>query len=124
MKPLLLATFGLLLGTSTAMAHMLDGRWAFFAEACTAEYTDATFTVNIADGEIRYWESGCNLGQITTIGEWDEVWRSALTCSGEGETWTTDTIFGLQQGFDGTADRLVQIDLNDGFVMIAVRCGK
>ena len=124
MKQLALATLGLLLGTSTAMAHILDGRWAFFAEACTSEFSDATFTVNIADGEILYWESGCSLGQITAIGEWGEVWRAALACSGEGETWTTDTIFGLQQGFDGEADRLVQIDLNDGFVMIAVRCGK
>ena len=124
MKRIIFTGLGLLLATSTAMAHVLDGRWAFNLEACNADYPDSAFTVNVAAGEILYWESSCSFDSVAQVGEFGEIWRAAMSCNGEGETWTTDTIFGVYDAYDGTPVTLVQMDLNLGFVLLAVRCGE
>jgi len=125
MKKAIVAVFGLIVSASPALAHSLDGAWGLYAESCsrTAE-SEGVFTLDVAMGEIWYYESFCSFTQLTPVGDWDEVWRATLTCNGEGENWTTDTVFALFRGYDGEADRLAQVNILGGWASLSVRCGK
>lgn len=122
-KRTLYAGIGLLIASSTAYAHVLDGRWGFDLDGCRG-LNEGVMQVNIARGEVRYYESSCHIDQFEPVGIYEEVWRSVQTCSGEGETWTNEGIISISYGIFGEPDMLVQVDLVEGWTSVAYRCGK
>ena len=121
-----LSGLALILGSVAALAVDIDGRWAVIEEACGSAIrnNDAIVEVDTASREIRYYESLCVIGEIQPIGNLGLAWRTSETCSGEGQTWTSEVVYGLLQPFDGTTDQLVSIKLSTGFVSVWYRCGK
>ena len=109
---------------ASATERPFDGRWGFDAEACALEpgSSDLVPTV-IADDEIQYYESHCRIEAVEPIGgEGTSAWRVRLSCSGEGETWTSEEIFAIDYGIDQRRRQLIEIDLEDGFVVVRQAC--
>lgn len=114
----------LLLAGAAAAERPFDGRWGFDVEACAAEpgTTDRVPTV-IANDEIQYYESHCRIERVEAIGGGEgAAWRVRLSCSGEGETWTSDEIFAIDYGIDGRRRQLIEIDLAYGTVAVRQAC--
>jgi hypothetical protein len=101
-----------------------DGRWGFDPDACALQpgESDLVPTV-IAHDEIQYYESHCRIETVEPIGGAESsAWRVRLSCSGEGETWTSEEIFAIDYGIDGRRRQLIEIDLEDGFVVVRQAC--
>lgn len=114
----------LLVGAASAAERPFDGRWGFDAEACAAEpgTTDHVPTV-IANDEIQYYESHCRIESVAPIGGAESsAWNVRLSCSGEGETWTSEEIFAIDYGIDGRRRQLIEIDLAYGTVTVRQAC--
>lgn len=122
MKRIALAGIALIAGVGTVSAEVVDGRWSIFGESCGNEYADDIMTLDSEGGEIGFYESGCDIVSWAEIGTYGGAWRAALSCSGEGETWTEKVIIGLSQGFDDVPDQLALVYLTDGFTTIYRRC--
>ena len=113
-----------LAGAASAVERPFDGRWGFDAEACTLQpgESDLVPTV-IAHDEIQYYESHCRIETVEPIGGAESsAWRVRLSCSGEGETWTSEEILAIDYGIDGRRRQLIEIDLEDGFVVVRQAC--
>jgi hypothetical protein len=111
-------------GAASAAERPFDGRWGLDAEACAAEpgTTDTVPTV-IVDDEIQYYESHCRIDAVEPIGgEETSAWRVRLSCSGEGETWTSEEILAIDYGIDGRRRQLIEIDLEYGTVTVRQAC--
>ncbi len=104
-------------------AGPLDGRWAFEADICANEpgSGDLIPTV-IHDGKIDYYESHCDILEITQIGEQGSAWRVRMTCRGEGEVSTAESIFAIDHGNNERRRQLIEIDLADGIVVVSQAC--
>ena len=77
----------------------------------------------IANDEIDYYESHCRLETVEPIGgENTSAWRVRMTCSGEGETWTSESIFAIDHGTGDRRRQLIEIDLEHGFVDVRQAC--
>jgi hypothetical protein len=120
-------TFPMLLvvaGAASAAERPFDGRWGLDAETCAlAPGTSDLVPAVIANDEIQYYESHCRIEAVEPIGgENTSAWRVRLACSGEGETWTSEEIFAIDYGADQRRRQLIEIDLEDGFVVVRQAC--
>ncbi len=104
-------------------AGPFDGRWAFDAEICANEpgSGDLIPTV-INDGKIEYYESECEILEVTQIGAQGSAWRVRTTCRGEGEVWTGESIFAIDHGNNERRRQLIEIDLAEGIVVVSQAC--
>jgi hypothetical protein len=114
----------LLTGAASAVERPFDGRWGLDAESCAlAPGTSDLVPTVIANDEIQYYESHCRIEAVEPIGgENTSAWRVRLSCSGEGETWTSNEIFAIDYGNEGRRRQLIEIDLEDGFVVVRQAC--
>ncbi|MGV8841101.1 MAG: hypothetical protein ACWA6X_12450 [Bauldia sp.] len=118
-----MASLGFLLSAGIVAAETLDGRWTLVPGACDG-VTDNVLTIDTAAGTLRYWESVCTITSLTPIGTFEMAWRLNASCSGEGDTWVREAIFGVSPPFDvGALAQLVEIDTVDGFVITRTYCG-
>lgn len=112
-----------ILASGAAIAGPLDGRWALDSEDCARQPgTSDRVPVTIAGDTMDFYESACEIGQIEPIGEQDAAWRVSRTCGGEGERWTVRSIFAIDRDTAGTPRQLIEIDLDDGFVIVRQYC--
>lgn len=120
----IIAAVGMVLVAAPAAAGPLDGRWGFDAEACAADpQTSDIIPTVIADGRIEYYESACEIVELTPIGgENTSAWRAKLNCGGEGEVWTEDEIFGIDEGGGTKPRQLIEIDMETGGVTVRLAC--
>ncbi len=116
MKRLLVTVLGLALGSTAAMAQTANGIWALLPEDCDGGFPPGNMVVDLKEGYIAFYESDCTIESWEAVGIWDAAWRAELSCTGEGETWTVNALFAIDAPFDGAPIRLVEIDLDDGFV--------
>lgn len=122
-KRLLFAGLGLMAMASAASAQTLDGIWALDVEACGGPGFDpGTMVIDTAARTASFYESECTFDVLEPIGTQQSAWRAMLTCSGEGETWQAKSIFAIDAPFDGSPIRLVEIALEDGFVIGRYAC--
>lgn len=117
---LLIAAAGLVAATSVA-AHPLDGEWNSFLEECNAE-TDDMLTIDVDAGTIRYFESGCEIISIEAIGTQDSAWRAMLSCGFEASASERESILMIDTPFDGSPTRLIDLQLDTGFVDSRYKC--
>ena len=109
-----------LLGATPALADgPFDGKWAFDTRSCASNEDD---TVIIGDGRVTYYESECDIGGVEPIGDSGAAWRAQLTCAGEGETWTNETIFAIDRGTGEERRQLIEINMADGWVVVRQPC--
>ena len=80
-RTLALAALFLTAALPAAADITIDGS----AEACAQEHSDSRIT--LGDSMVSFWESSCDIAARTTDANGAE--DLALSCSGEGETWTT-----------------------------------
>ncbi|MCB1497447.1 MAG: hypothetical protein KDJ86_16830 [Bauldia sp.] len=99
-------------------ADPFDGAWAY---DCQANNGDIVPTV-IKDRRIIYYESECDIGTVTPIGAADQAWTLAASCAGEGETWDRNILLAMERGDDGEPVQLIEVDLDDGYVVARRRC--
>lgn len=113
----------LALGAAPALAHgPFDGFWAFDPEICENERgTTDLVPIMIDLPVIEGYESHCVMDRIERIAE-GETWYVDLTCTGEGETWTRETLFALDRDVDGNVRRLIEIDLEFGTATVFSKC--
>jgi hypothetical protein len=111
------------IGVVPAVAHgPFDGFWAFDPDICGNDRgTTDLVPIMIDFPHIQGYESQCTFETMERIGEGD-AWRAELTCSGEGETWTRKAMFALDRDIEGSIRRLIEIDLDDGLVMVFEPC--
>ena len=95
-----------------------DGSWAF---DCEIPAGDLIPTV-IKDRKITYYESECDIGTVTPIGSRDQAWTVTASCAGEGETWDRTILFAMERGNEGEPIQLIEVDLDDGYVVARKRC--
>ena len=122
MKRILATAFGLALGATAAMAQTAEGIWALMPEDCGKGFEPGNMVVDLEEGYVAFYESDCTIESWDAIGEAGAAWQAVLNCAGEGETWTVNAIFALDMPFDGAPIRLVEIDLDDGFVIGRYGC--
>ena len=122
MRRFVLSGFGVLLGSSAALAASLDGRWGLSVEACGEPNGIEVVTIDTGDGTIGYYETLCTLRGLAAVGDFDNTWQALQVCSGEGETWTEKTVLGVFEPFEEAPDRLALIDMTNGFTAIYFRC--
>jgi hypothetical protein len=114
----------LLAASASAAERPFDGRWGLDAETCAlAPGTSDLVPAVIANDEIQYYESHCRIEAVEPIGgENTSAWRVRMTCSGEGETWTSESIFAIDYGTGDRRRQLIEIDLEAGFVDVRQAC--
>ena len=111
----------LVLVASPALATPFDGDWYM---VCPASPEDDILPITISGDRIAYYESECTIGAIDAVGEHGKVWKVSASCSGEGETWTSDLIYGLDQDAATGTPVLAEIDLDQGFLVVYRACGQ
>lgn len=119
------AAFALFLSAAAAIAGPLDGRWAYDPKACdVAENSGDVGPGSFAGDKMTYFESECTITKISQMGKGEpaSVWRVETACSGEGENWTKDSVFAIDRDADGTARQLVEIEMNEGYVVVLQAC--
>ena len=99
-------------------AEPYEGSWAY---DCTIAAGDLVPTV-IKDGRIIYYESECDIDSVTPIGTGDQAWKVTASCQGEGETWDRNMMLAVEQGNEGEPVQLIEIDLDEGYVIANDRC--
>ncbi len=122
-----LLAFALLLPAASAMAEPLpfEGRWAYDLAACAVKPGESDMVPTIiANGRIDYYESSCTIDSAEPIGGGEgSAWTVKTTCSGEGETWSSESIFAVEDMGDETRPRQwIDIDLGSGFVIVRRAC--
>ncbi len=112
-------------GTALAEPMPFDGRWGWDAAACAIGPGEGDgVPIEIGDGVIRYYESECSIDRVVPLGNGaGPAWTVTTTCSGEGETWTSDSIFAIDDRGEDNPRQLVELDLEAGFVVIRQDCG-
>lgn len=119
----LIVSAAVVLAAGQAAAHgPFDGFWAIEPDWCGNEAgTTDQVPLMIDLPIVRGHESQCVIDSFQRIGGGD-AWRTELSCTGEGETWTRRSMFGLDRAADGRPRRLVEIDLDEGTVSVFTRC--
>ncbi len=123
--PVLIVALSFCAGAALAEPMPYDGRWGFGLDACALEpgESDMVPTV-IADGEIDYYESHCTIDSSEPLGSPDgSAWRVTLSCEGEGETWTSESIFAIDDGAGERPRQWIDIDVASGSVIVRQECG-
>lgn len=122
MKGLIFAV-GLVALGGTAVATPFDGRWVWDKSICANQPGSGDVVASVYEGDtISHYESLCTITKTTPIGTQESAWEVEMTCSGEGEQADLRAIFGLDRDADGNPRQLVEIDLDDGFVIVRQRC--
>jgi hypothetical protein len=121
---IILPILPVLAGAALAEERPFDGRWGLDAETCErAPGTSDVVPAVIANDEIQYYESHCRIEAVEPIGgENTSAWRVRMTCSGEGETWASESIFAIDHGTGDRRRQLIEIDLEYGFVDVRQAC--
>lgn len=119
---LAIAAAGMIAATSVA-AHPLDGDWNSFLEECNSE-TDDMMTIDVEAGTIRYFEAGCEIISIEVIGTQESAWRAMLSCGSEASTSERESILMIDAPFDGSPTRLIDLQLDTGFVASRYKCSE
>lgn len=70
-----------------------------------------------------FYESACEIAEIEAIGTQDLAWRVERSCRGEGETWTVRSVFAIDRNIAGNPRQLIEIDLDNGYVIVRQHCG-
>lgn len=87
------ATLALLALTLPASAQSrFDGAWTSRDASSCNPASDSV--IRIQGEQLRYWESGCQLGNPVAVRDLDATLYDA-DCSGEGETWRTRLMLAL-----------------------------
>lgn len=115
----------LLAGPALAGPVPFEGRWGWTADACDLAPGESDMVpIEIGDGAIDYYESACTIDRVEPVGAGDgAAWTVTTSCSGEGETWTTRSIFAIDDRGDDSRRQLIEIDLESGFVIVRQECG-
>lgn len=115
----------ILAGAARAETLPFDGRWGWTAEACDLAPGESDMVpIEIGDETIDYYESACTIGRVEPVGSGDgSAWTVTTTCSGEGETWTAQSIFAIDDRGDGSPRKLIEIDLEAGYAIVRQECG-
>ena len=108
----------LMAATPALAAEPFEGSWAY---DCTIPAGDLVPTV-IKDGRIIYYESECDIDSVTAIGTDDQAWKVTASCQGEGETWDRNMMLAVERGNEGEPVQLIEIDLDEGYVIANDRC--
>jgi len=116
----LVSSVALLLMTAAPAiaAEPFEGSWAY---DCSIPAGDLVPTV-IKDGRIIYYESECDIGSVTPIGSAGQAWTVTASCAGEGETWERDMMLATELDNNGEPVQLIEVDLDDGYVVARRRC--
>lgn len=112
-------------GAIAAEPLPFEGRWAYDLESCSVQPGESDMVPTIiADGRIDYYESSCTIDSVEPIGSGNgSAWTVKLSCGGEGETWSSESIFAVEDMGDETRPRQwVDIDLASGFVIVRRAC--
>jgi hypothetical protein len=112
-----IASAAALVGIATMPAsaqYPFDGSWSL---DCAMQEGDRVPMV-VKDGMVTFFESECAIETVEPIGEQNQAWTVSVSCSGEGETWTRTLLLALDPGTGGNPPQLVEVDLDDGFVVI------
>lgn len=73
--------------------------------------------IKVGRRQIEYWESVCTVRSVSTKGNTTSV---RMTCSGEGETWTSNEVLSVQK--IGGRDYLVAYRQTQGYMSAYSRC--
>lgn len=98
---------------AAAAAQSLEGRFALDPAACEA--ADETRPIVVTPGAIDFHESRCTLADPEPVAGLGGATLFAMTCTGEGETWTRRVL--LAPLLDGGLARV-----EEGFAATYVRC--
>lgn len=112
-------------GAALAEPGPFDGRWGWDAAACAIGPGEGDgVPIEIGDGAIRYYESECSIDRVVPLGNGSgPAWTVTTTCSGEGETWTSESVFAIEDRGGDTPRRLIELDMEAGFVVVREDCG-
>jgi len=106
-----------------ADAAPFDGRWAMTIGDCgVAPGMSDRVPLSIAGDTFEAYEGRCVIASLEAIGAQEAAWRVTRTCSGEGETWTVSSIFAIDRDATGAPRQLVEINLDEGFVIVRQHC--
>ena len=119
-----LALLPLLAGAALAESLPFDGRWGWAVDTCAFKPGDSDMVPTvIADGAIQYYESYCTIDSVVPLVREDgAAWTVAMSCGGEGETWSAKSIFAIDDGAGERRRQLIDIDLESGFVTVRQDC--
>jgi hypothetical protein len=106
-----------LIATPTLAETPFDGTW--FAECEGDLANDKTV---IGDGRIRAYEIDCEILEVTRIGGEGQVWRTRNSCVEGEEKWTEEVLFGIESDVDGKVLHLVEVGMDEGYVLTYVKC--
>jgi hypothetical protein len=114
----------LMIAVSPAMAQSpLDGRWAWSPEICGNSVDGGEAVPSLfAGNEIDHYESRCTITSLTPIGTSGAAWNAAMDCTGEGEEWSRNAIFAIDRDEDGAPRLLIEIDRDEGYVVVRHWC--
>lgn len=120
--PLLLVLLLLVMSPPAGAAPQMpyEGQWASSAKACRDP--DGVRRMEISGGGKRFfwYESRCIASTITPAGA--NVWRTTMSCSGEGETWNAAPTLTLTA--PNTLVLTGKLPVGDGKRDAYVRCRK
>jgi hypothetical protein len=125
MRSGILIALPVVLLAAPALAHgPFDGRWGLDVEACSLDPgTSHLVPTEIHGQEVQYYESRCTIDDLVPIGgEGSSAWRVKLTCSGEGETWQSDSLFAIDYGNQQQRPQWIDIDMETGSVVVRQYC--
>lgn len=109
--------------SGAAFAGPLDGRWAMTPEDCgLAPGMGDRVPLTISGDMFKAYESQCTIAGVEEIGGLDSAWRVTRTCSGEGDTWSIRSIFAIDRDATNAPRQLVEIDLDEGYVIVRQYC--
>jgi len=119
-----LAALPLIAGAALAEPLPFDGRWGWNVDTCALARGESDMVpAVIANGEILYYESLCTIESLEPIGgEGGSAWRVSLSCGGEGETWTEESILAIDDGAGERRRQLIDIDTESGSVTVRQDC--
>ncbi|SDB43939.1 hypothetical protein [Bauldia litoralis] len=119
MKTLLSSVALLALTSAPALAEFpFEGEWAYDCEIAAGDLVPTV----IADGRVLYYESECSIDNVAAIGAGDQAWNLKLSCAGEGDEWQRNVLFAVELGNEGEPLQLIEVDLDDGYVLARDRC--
>ena len=95
-----------------------DGDWYWQCEGTPEE---RGLTV-VGDGKIVVDNIDCTILDIERIGGEGQVWRTRNACTEGDEEWVEEVLFGIERDVDGTVIQLVEVGMDDGYVLSYRTC--
>jgi hypothetical protein len=107
-----------------ALAAPLDGRWVWDKAICANPPGSGDIVPSVYDGHsINHYESHCDITRLTPIGSENSAWEVEMKCSGEGEEFERAAIIALDRSGDsGNPRQMIEIDRDDGMVIVRQNC--